>query len=326
MNASRTLTLLSAAALAACGGPASSPDRVSPIAGSSGSQSTLGSTPVRFKFTTLDDPVYSDVNVLRAINNRGHIVGYYGSGSASDPAVGYIIDPPYLPNNFHKIVFPKALDTFPSALNNAKMMMGYESSSAGKTISYGYTGRIWSTYQEPKAHGPGSSTEIYGVNDSGIAVGCYHGASEKGCFQLTVATDRYKGLDLPGTSAVATGINGAGDLIGYCRQSHRVVGFIRKNGAYTELSYPGSVGTEFLGITAHDYVTGFYVDKSGATHAFLLTDPTHPRLTAWQSLDDPLGLGTTVGTGVNIHKTVVGYYVDVAGVTHGFVAAVESPK
>jgi hypothetical protein len=104
------------------------------------------------------------------------------------------------------------------------------------------------------------------------------------------------------------------------------VGFLRKNGAFTFFMFPHATSTRFLGVTAHDYIVGSYVDKLGLTHGFLLTSPLFQRNMAWASIDDPDGIGTTVVTSVNIHKNIAGYYVDVLGKTHGFIATPASSK
>lgn len=316
-----------AAVLAACGGPASSFTSLPTPGSTRTSESGLAGNAVKYSFTTMDDPlVYSNFNRLLGINNLQHIVGYYGSGAPSDPSEGYVIYPPYAPNGYHSIVYPKALDTEATALNNKKMIVGFYKEKGQRTLGFLYTNGIWSSYEDPNAVGPGTSTKLFSINDSGVAVGCYQAGSNGGCFELKVAKGGFDGLNLPGRNGVATGINGNGDLVGYTTKSDSVVGFLRRDGTYTEFSYPGAVSTQFLGVTVHDYIVGSYVDQHGATHGFLLTEPLRPNETAWQSIDDPNGVGTTVVTSVNIHEDLVGYYVDGSGTTHGFLATPSSRK
>ena len=47
-----------------------------------------------FSFTTLDNPGDPTFNQLLGINDNGVIVGYFGSGAAGHPNVGYEISPP----------------------------------------------------------------------------------------------------------------------------------------------------------------------------------------------------------------------------------------
>ncbi len=320
----QSLALCALAALTACSGTASSTGSVLPQA-ERGAGAVPDST-VSYNFTTLDDPsAYSTVNRLLGINNEGHIVGYYGSGVASDPSEGYNAIPPYNGVNYQSVVYPKAHDTIPTCLNNTKMIAGYYVSSGGKTYGFLLVNGIWWTYQEPHARGKGTITQILGINDDGTAVGYYKSPSGSGSFELNVALDKYDPIVPPqGDKIVATGINGTGDVVGYMDVSGTTVGFLRKNGTYTNFSYPGSVSTQFLGVTAHDYIVGSFKDQSDNTHGFLLVSPLWKRGTTWEEIDDPNAAGTTVVTSVNIHKALVGYYIDAYGTTHGFMATPSS--
>ncbi len=291
-------------------------------------ESGIARQAVKYTFTTLDDPlVYSNFNELLGINNEGHIVGYAGSGSPSDPSQGYVIYPPYAKENYRSIIYPRALGTVATAINNKKNIAGFYAEKGDKTLAFSYTGGIWTSYRDPKARGDGGTTKILGLNDSGVGVGFYQLGSASGSFEVNIARDNFQGLNPRGGSdAIAAGINSNGDIVGYLTESSgTVAGFLRKNGTYTNFSYPGSASTEFLAVTAHDYIVGSYVDSKGATHGFLLTSPLWKNIT-WLSIDDPDGVGTTVVTSVNIHKDLVGYYVDGSGNTHGFLAIPSSSK
>jgi hypothetical protein len=273
----------------------------------------------------MDDPADPTFNRLLGINNEGRIVGYYGAGSPSDPSEGFLAYPPYAPNNYRSVIYPKAADTQSTGLNNRKTTAGFYMTPKGKILSFIYTGGIWWSYQDQHARGARTATEILSLNDSDVAVGFYKSRSQTGSFELNVATGDFDGFNPPlGSNAIATGINGGGDVVGYLTQKSIVVGFLRKNGTYYYFSYPGSTSTEFLGVTAHDRIVGFYLDGKGATHGFLLLSPTWKKGTSWQSIDDPNGVGTTVATSVNIHDVIVGYYVDASNVTHGFLATPSS--
>lgn len=312
-----------AAALCACAGPTGSPGPALPAnAGSAATGVPDGS--INYNYVSLDYPGLSNFNELLGINNGGRVVGYYGSGSPSDPSSGYLIYPPYQSKNFKLLQYPQAADTIATAANNRRTEAGYYVTGKGKALGFVYNFGIWSSYQDP--HAANGQTKILSLNDSGDAVGTYHGASSSGCFLLHVTTGKFVGIKLPHSNGVVTGINGNGDLAGYWTAAGTVAGFIRKNGVYTQLSYPGAKSTQFLGITAHDYVAGSYVDKSGATHGFLLISPLWKPGTKWESIDEPNAGGITVATGVNIHKQIAGYYVDKSGTTHGFVATPTTGK
>jgi hypothetical protein len=322
----RGFVILACGALPACGGPAW-PAATQVLPGSAPS-SDIAHKAAGYHFTTLDDPLaYSNFNELLGINNEAHIVGFDGSGSPSDPSQGYVIYPPYAKTNYHAVIYPTALDTEATAVNNKKTIAGFYTEKGPKTLGFTYTGGIWTSYRDPKAQGDGGVTELLGLNDSGIAVGFYQLGSASGSFELDITDNDFDGLNPRGGSdVIATGINGNGDIVGYLTESSgTVVGFLRKNGHYSYFSYPGSVSTEFLGVTIRDYIVGSYVDSRGVTHGFLLASPLSKNPT-WQSIDDPDAVGPTVVTSINAHLDLVGYYVDSQGNTNGFLATPSSSK
>lgn len=157
------------------------------------------------------------------------------------------------------------------------------------------------------------------MNDAGTAVGAARAGAKTYAFKLDVGTGKFDAIVPPGAAnAVAAGINGDGDVVGYMAKRGTTVGFLRKDGQYLDLAFPRAQSTELLGITTYDRIVGSFVDRSGVTHGFLLTHPSFKTI-AWQRIDDPNGAQTTV-TGINVHGEIVGWYVDHGGNTHGFVA------
>jgi hypothetical protein len=323
-TARRILGLATAAILAACTSPSSN-GSVPSLLSSPGQAGTgpVRATPILFNFTTLDEP-YTSFNRLLGINNNSRIVGYTGAGTRTNPSVGYLIYPPYNPNNYRTLEYPSATDTIATSLNNRHAITGYfVDQKLGGTFGFAYVNGLWSAYQDPHARGSGDVTELLGVNDAGIAVGFYRSASGTGSFKMNIGTGKFKAVTVPGASnVIATGINGHGDIIGFLTaRSGSTEGFLIKgnSGKVVELSYPGATSTQFLGITIDDRIVGSYVDSLGLTHGFLLLHPLWTSI-SWQELDDPNGIGTTVATSINLHYDIVGWYVDLSGVTHGFLA------
>ncbi|HTK11073.1 MAG TPA: hypothetical protein VL485_28120 [Ktedonobacteraceae bacterium] len=64
----------------------------------------------------------------------------------------------------------------------------------------------------------------------------------------------------------------------------------------------------------------YTVGKGNAAqmHGFLLSNPLHHA--QWQTIDDPLGIGTTTINGLNDKADLVGFYVDSRGNTDGLLA------
>ncbi len=319
-RASVAITLASLlAGLTACAGagspsasPPAPPAQLARVSGTSG-----------FNFMTVDDQADPSFNEILGINDGAKITGYYGSGSSSDPSVGYIVVAPYGQNNFRKESYPGSLDTELTGLNDKRTFVGFYRDSQNDILGTVLVGGIWSNYKHPRGMPKGKSvTELLGVSSSDIAVGFYTDSSGVNeAFTLDILTGKYRLISPPGgNNAVAASISGRGDIVGYLQKHGHFVGFLLRQGTYTEFSYPGSTDTKFLGVTVYDQIVGSYVGSAGGTNGFLLTNPLKPSI-AWQRVDEPNAAGTTVITGINQTDDLVGYYVDSAGNTNGFFAS-----
>ena len=82
------------------------------------------------------------------------------------------------------------------------------------------------------------------------------------------------------------------------------------------LDYPGSTGTQALGLNNKGLVVGVWTDTSGNSHGFVYTVAA----TSFQSVDDPNGIGTTIVNGINDNGVLVGFYGS-APLNSGFVAS-----
>ncbi len=303
-------------ALTACGAGSSNMTAASP---GERAPATSGYT-----FTTVDDAADTSFNEILGINDGAKLVGFYGSGSASDPSVGYIVVAPYTQNNFRTESYPGAQDTELAGLNDKATFVGFYRDTQNDVRGLVFVDGIWTNYKHPRGMPKGKSvTELLGINGSDTAVGFYtdrSGVNE--AFTLDILTNKYRPLFPPsGNNAVATGISGRGDIVGYLEKgSGQLVGFLLRKGTYTELSYPGATDTKFLGVTVYDQIVGSYTDSSGGMHGFLLTNPLKPSI-SWEQIVEPDAAGTTVVTGINQSGDLVGYYVDSAGNTNGFFAS-----
>ena|SRR5215813_13199057 len=88
-------------------------------------------------------------------------------------------------------------------------------------------------------------------------------------------TYTYTTIDDPaansGVGTVATGINNAGQIVGYYVNASGVYqGFLYSGGTYTALSDPlGTNGTYALGINDSGQIVGYYFDSNHVQHGFL---------------------------------------------------------
>src|SRR5580658_2783261 len=164
-----------------------------------------------YSFGTLDDPGDVTFNELLAINNRGHIAGYFGSGTAGHPNTGYILRPPYGHGKYQRIMFPGSAQTRLTGLNNSGVQVGF-------WFARGRVARVAGWYLDngrfqsvafPAAGASPPPSELLGVNDHDVAVGFYTDADglDHG-YTYDIATRRFGAIAVPGASSVvAAAIN-----------------------------------------------------------------------------------------------------------------------
>ena len=92
-------------------------------------------------------------------------------------------------------------------------------------------------------------------------------------------------------------------------------GFLLNGTTEMTLDFPGATFTQALGLNNSGMVDGVYM-AGDATHGFVYNIATN----AYQSFDDPNGIGTTTSNGINDKGQLVGFYMDANGNTDGLVA------
>ncbi len=307
-------------AVSACAGssPASTPLPAGVSVGhSTGVKPSNGSG---YTFITVDDPADPTTEVL-GINNLSKLCGYYGN-----PSIGFVARPPYAPTKFIKEIFPGAVDTIVTSINNEDTIAGWYQTA--KNGIYGFTEwqGIWNSYQDPHERngGPGQVTKLLGLSDGGLAVGYYVENGTDHSVELYLATGKFQGIQPPGaTSSAAAGINGKGDVVGWLTlASGTTEGWLLKGGQFTLFTYPAALETLPSSINWSDDIAGSYEDASSNTHGFALVDLlSSPE---WTEIDDPTAAGgETVVAGINNHHTLAGYYEMPSGTINGFVATLD---
>ncbi len=173
---------------------------------------------------------------------------------------------------------------------------------------------------------PGSPwTEIFAINDRGVAVGDYLDVlgnwwdfvrSRDGTIEVLPPV-------IPGAQGnqEGIGINNEGTIVGTYRLSAPPAGsygiagssgFIFKDGVYSTFDFPSSIGTHPTGINDHGDIVGMWKDSNNLVHGFLLKDGS------FSSIDAP-GAINSKAEGINDAGEVVGRYLDSNSVQHGFV-------
>ena len=149
-------------------------------------------------------------------------------------------DSAYGANNYQAVVSPIAADSIATCQNNPGMIAGSTSAEATPRTDSCWT-RAFDGATDAHAKGKGSSTQIVSIDDAGTAISDYKSSSGSSAFELNIAIEQYSAMSPPqGNKIVATGINDTGGIVGYMTLSGSTVGFLLKDGTYTDFSYPGA--------------------------------------------------------------------------------------
>jgi probable HAF family extracellular repeat protein len=285
---------------------------------------TIGTAP-GYTFATVDNPANPQFNELLGINSAGTAAGYSGSGTAAQPSQGYLVAPPYGTSDYTNENYPGSTQTQVTAVNDLGDTAGsFTDGSGGSDTGFVDWNGTYKAVPHPTQGCPNCQADPYqilGLNNAGTAVGWY--ATSKGtsqAYQVDQATGKATPIKIPGAvSSAATGINNAGDIVGYATNAAGVTsGWLRQGGQLTTLQYPGASNTKALGVNEGDEIVGTYTDSSGAQHGFTLLGPLTASPT-WQTIDHPDGVGSTVINGVSEFGTLAGSYTDSAGNTDGMI-------
>jgi hypothetical protein len=275
-----------------------------------------------YSFQAITNPNDPSFDQLLGINNSGLIVGYYGSGAdARHPNKGFALDHPSASASFVNENYPGAAQTQVVAVTPSGNTAGFWVDASGNNHGFIDSNGTFTTVDEPLAAGKTKTTQILGLNASGVAVGFYNDAQgNPHAFKYNQNTRSFTALTPPNAdSAVATAINAQDEITGYLTHGKTTAGFLISHARYSEFDLPNSTNTQPFGINNGDEIVGSYLDTKGASHGFILTNPTSNP--TYKTIDDPLGVGTTVINGVNGKGQLVGFYQNSAKDTAGFVAS-----
>lgn len=270
-----------------------------------------------YLFSPLDYPG-SGFTAAIAINASGDIVGVYGNPPG----------PPYVEHGFlftkgrfSPIDFPESLLTRPYGINAGGEIVGVYADAQGNAHGFRFLPQAPYPFVSAEELGA-TNTYFRGINDAGTIVG---DADGRGLVWKGLKT---QALNYPGAvQSVATGINLAGDIVGYYEdQQGTRHGFLwrrHQRPHFLTIDHPeatttgltNEVGTEVRGSNDQGQLVGvFYKAPAGDAHGFVLTLPgLH-----FETIDYPGALQSEVN-GINDAGQIVGDYIDESG-THGYVA------
>ena len=258
---------------------------------------------------------------LLGINNAGTIAGYHGAGTTPDnPNKGFTLT---LPSNFTNENFPNSAQTQVVGINNQGNTGGFFVDTAGTTHGFVDNKGIFSVVDAPNT----AFNQILGLNDRGVAAG-YSSIDPAGQVNQLAYVESHgtfsylTSLFAKGTgNTQATGVNNNNMVSGFYVDANDVTHGFEVNyknphkAKLTTIDFPGATSTQVLGINNKGQLSGVYTDSANQSHGFVDTNGR------FQSIDAPMGMGTTTLNGINDKGQVAGFFVDGAGNTQGFAAS-----
>jgi hypothetical protein len=279
-----------------------------------------------YQVLTLNDRHDITFNQLLGINNEGVIAGYFGSGNAGHPNMGYQLRPPFAQGDFGSENFPGSAQTQVTGLNDSGVTVGFFSDQNGATPADDSNVGFWSAHGRyhkvsypTRNNSKPAVNQLLGINDTGTAVGFYtDSAGNAHGYAYNINTGRFKLIAVPGaTSLTATAVNYWGTVAGfYTNAKGTVDAFYRTHSnKVVTLAVPGASMTQAFGLNDNNEVVGAYTTGTGnnaVSHGF-----------TWQNgkfttVNYPQASSTAIN-GVNNEGDIVGFYTDAAGNTDGFV-------
>lgn len=249
---------------------------------------------------------------LLGINNNMIIAGYHNFFNNQ----GFTLT---LPAAFTVENFPNSAMTQVIGINNSLTTSGFYVDQNGVTHGFYHTSNGTFTNVDY----PGTPfNQLLSQNDHYQAAGYYSLSANNTTPDFPYIYDEIGGvfevITIPGAvgGAQATGINNSqakcGFFIDALGANH---GWLLNAGVFLQLDFPGSTFTQALGLNNNGQVVGDYMDAGGLTHGFIYTVSSGQ----YASIDDPLGVGTTIVNGINDAGDLVGFY-GTAPINSGFVA------
>lgn len=282
--------------------------------------------PSGWNFVTVDDTT-AGTTVLTGINNLGKVTGYHSQDHRTDAITAE--GPSY--SGWIKIDYPGATDSAAMALDNTQIQAGFYFSKStgtvayyrdrGKYVSYPIASTEFLGHNEILCPNAGEHCHGENKNSDALFVGFTFDPSAYGAFMYDAKTSNVTPFNPPGAvSAVASGINGKGEVCGWFMTAIGTpeAWFYSKAGVYYVLSFPNAVATYAWADNWQENIVGQYLDAAGITHGFAVAFPMHAQPT-YVSVDYP-GATRTVIRSINDQDQIVGTYTDASGVTHGFLA------
>jgi len=277
-------------------------------------------------FQTIDDPGDKTFNQLLGIDANGVISGYFGSGAAHHPNIGYTIAPPY--KTFVPDMMPTSTQTQATGILPGGTTTGFwapTDKGIGLDQNYGFVRvvsngvTLYVSVNDPLADGSPVVNQVLGIDANLTAVGFYQDKNNNPHgFLYSLKNGNFTAFTIPDSvSDAVTGIsNTSNEVCGsFTDTKGHTKGFVESltNGSNVHFEAPNSTFTNFLGVNDNGVAVGFYNDGQSVPHGIVYDYKTG----ALAIINDPNGAEGTTLNGINDKGQIVGFYTDGGGNTHG---------
>lgn len=227
---------------------------------------------------------YTAVNVPAAamttasgVNNSGQISGYYTDTSGG---VHGFVQTAGIPVSFDVTGAASGGATYAVGINTAATTVGYYFDSLGNAHGFSRTSGGSDTTLDVTGLGTVTSTQAFGINDGGIIVGSFSDGTLTHGFVKVAGV--YTLLDDPlgVNGSFATGLNNAGDVVGYYIDVDGIThGFVDFGGAsggtiFMTIDAPGAASlTTTMGINDKFQVVGRAINADGVITGYVADLP-----------------------------------------------------
>ncbi len=249
---------------------------------------------------------------LLGVNNSLIIAGYHNFFQNQ----GFVLT---LPANFATENYPASMMTQVVGINNTGTTDGFYVDQ--NSVTHGFYRTSNGAFTTVDFAGT-AFNQLLSQNDLKQAAGYFSMSQNNSTPDTPYIYDEVGGIFevivIPGAvgGAQATGINNSQAKCGFFIDSQNVNhGWLLQGGTFKQLDVPGSIFTQALGLNNNGQVVGSWMDSGNLTHGFIYTISNGQ----YTTIDDPLGVGTTIVNGINDNGVLVGFF-GTAPINRGFVA------
>jgi len=248
------------------------------------------------------------------MKSRRSLLGTIGFALAG-AVIAVAGDAPKLTFTFTKANVPGAVQTGPSGINNAGVVVGAYVDK--NSVSHGYIlqGKKLTKLDDPKAMAGTTSPENLNPDGPISVVGAYNNSSGN---SVGFLYKNGKYTDIPGpasaVSSLASGINDNGAIVGdYMDTNGRTHGFLLQGKKYTTFDVPAAFGTTAAsGINKAGWIVLWWKDQQGLIESSITKDNGK----TYHTIDVPAAVDS-YASDLNSAGDVTYFWIDSAGTAHG---------